>query len=73
MSKCKITSFFTSLEDKNNNKAEQKTTVTPKQNKINWPSVKTVKKWETERNINLRHDVDDDGNVKTIICIFPKK
>ena len=44
------------------------TTVTPKQNKINWSSVKTVKKWETELHINLRHDVDDDGNVKTIIC-----
>ena len=63
MSKRKITSFFTTFEDKNNNKDEQQTTVTPKRNKINWTSVKTVKKWETELHINLRHDVDDDGNV----------
>ena len=46
MSKRKITNFFTSLEDQNNNNDEQQTTVTPKQNKINRPSVTNEKKWD---------------------------
>ena len=52
-----------SLEDENNNNDKQQRT-----DKINRPSVKTVKKWETELHINLRHEFDDDGNVKTITC-----
>ena len=64
MSKRKITSFFTPLEDTNQNKNAQQTTVTgvntPKQKKINRSAVKTARKWETELRINSRHEVDED-------------